>query len=145
MALSYRRSRFRTRLPTDRLYTRGHYWLLRDSNQWRIGLTKFAVRMLGEIVEMDFETELNETVEEGQVIGWVEGFKAVSDLYSPLSGVFQGGNPQLEEDPMLVRRDPYRQGWLFAVAGRPGAECVDAQGYADFLDGTIDRMTGRSG
>ena len=52
----YRRSRFSTRLLEDRLYTAGHSWLEREEGDlWRIGFTKFAVRMLGESVELEFE------------------------------------------------------------------------------------------
>ena len=77
----YRRSRFSTRLLEDRLYTAGHSWLEREEGDlWRIGFTKFAVRMLGEIVELSFETSAGSPVETGQVLGWLEGFKAVTDL-----------------------------------------------------------------
>ncbi len=101
--------------------------------------------MLGEIVEMDFEVDSGSEVQVGQVVGWVEGFKAVSDLFSPIRGSFRRGNPGLEEDPGIVRRDPYRKGWLFEVDGKPDGDFVDAHGYADFLDQTIDKMTGRKG
>lgn len=145
MTLNYRRSRFSTRLPTNRFYSRGHYWILSEASACRIGLTKFAVRMLGEIVELDFEVKQGDSVETGQVVGWMEGFKAVSDLYSPITGLFIGGNPLLSEDPAVVRRDPYEKGWLFAVEGELSEDLIDAQGYAEFLDGTIDKMMGRSG
>lgn len=128
----------------DRFYTKGHYWILGLASGCRIGLTKFAVRMLGEIVELDFEVPQGESIEVGQVVGWIEGFKAISDLYSPIGGSFVGGNPLLREDPAVVRRDPYEGGWLFEVDGELTDDLVDAQGYAEFLDGTIDRMMGRS-
>jgi Glycine cleavage system H protein (lipoate-binding) len=56
--LTYKRERFATRLPVDRVYTRSHYWLLEvEPAVWRIGFTKFASRMLGDIVEYKFEIE----------------------------------------------------------------------------------------
>lgn len=142
--IHYKRSRFSTRLAGDRLYTSGHYWLRQEEGTlWRVGFTKFAVRMLGEIVEADFEVKPGSPVETGQVVGWVEGFKALSDLYSPLSGTFEGSNPDLEREIKLVRTDPYGRGWLFAVRGSPGEGCVDAPGYVSVLDATIDKMLGK--
>lgn len=144
--LRYKRSRFATLLPRDRLYTLGHQWVGRqDDGLWRVGMTKFATRMLGDLVEVDFEVSVNDDVEVGQEIGWVEGFKAVTDLYTPLAGRFAGPNPRLEDSIESVDRDPYGEGWLFLVEGEPGEDLVDVQGYVSFLDETIDRMTGRAG
>ena len=142
--IHYNRSRFSTRLLEDRLYTAGHSWLEReDEDVWRVGFTKFAVRMLGEIVELGFETEPGATVETGQVIGWLEGFKAVTDMYSPLAGRFEGFNPAVDEQAALLSNDPYRRGWLFRVRGQPGDDCLDVHGYMALLDTTIDKMLGR--
>ena len=79
----------------------------------------------------------------GQTIGWIEGFKAVTELYAPLAGTFEGANPELETALGELHNHPYDRGWLYRVRGEPGDECLDAEGYAAFLDGTIDRMTGR--
>ena len=142
--IPYNRSRFSTRLLEDRLYTAGHSWLEREDEEvWRVGFTKFAVRMLGEIVELGFETEPGATVETGQVIGWLEGFKAVTDMYSPLGGRFEGFNPAVDEKAALLTNDPYRRGWLFRVRGQPGDDCLDVHGYIALLDTTIDKMLGR--
>ena len=139
----YRRSRFSTRLLEDRLYTAGHSWLEREEGDlWRIGFTKFAVRMLGEIVELSFETSAGSSVETGQVLGWLEGFKAVTDIFSPLSGRFEGGNPALDEKITLLTTAPYTRGWLFKVQGQPGTDCLDVHGYVSLLDTTIDKMLG---
>lgn len=141
--LRYKRSKFSTRLPLERLYTAGHLWLWdQGGDEWRIGFTKFALRMLGDPVEFEFEVGLGAEIQMGQVIGWVEGFKAVTDVYSPMTGVFAGANPDLEQDIELLSNAQYERGWLFAVRGTPDASCVDAQGYADHLDATIDRMLG---
>jgi glycine cleavage system H protein len=141
--LLFERAKFRTRLPQGRLYTAGHMWL-REAGEgvWQVGLTRFALRMLGEPVEMDFEVDQDDVVEKGQVLGWLEGFKAVTDLYSPLTGRFAGGNPELEDGLDAVHRAPYARGWLFALSGDPGEDCVDTEGYASFLEATIDKMLG---
>ena len=140
----YKRSRFSTRLKPDRSYTAGHHWLrLEQDGLWRVGFTKFAVRMLGEAVELGFEVEPGAEVKTGQAIGWIEGFKAVTDLYSPLSGRFEQSNPDLDREIKLVQTDPYGRGWLYAVRGAPGEGCLDVQGYVSVLDATIDKMLGQ--
>ncbi|HLG42273.1 MAG TPA: glycine cleavage system protein H [Planctomycetota bacterium] len=142
--IHYKRSRFATRLFEDRLYTPGHYWLRKDQEDlWRVGLTKFAIRMLGEIVELGFDAKPQSAIETGDIVGWVEGFKAVSDLFSPFGGRFEGGNPELDSDIGLIKSDPYARGWLFAIRGVPGSDCFDAQGYVAVLDATIDKMQGK--
>jgi glycine cleavage system H protein len=144
--LSFQRAKFRTRLPLDRLYTPGHMWLREgEPGRWEVGLTRFALRMLGEPVELDLEVAPDAPVTTGEVVGWVEGFKAVSDLYSPLDGSFGGGNPVLQADVARLKSAPYGDGWLFAVRGEPGTDCVDGEGYASFLEATIDRMLGEAG
>ncbi len=142
--IHYKRSRFATRLHGDRLYTGGHHWLRKEEGDlWRIGFTKFAVRMLGEVVEVGFEAGTGAPIETGQVVGWTEGFKAVPDLYAPLTGTFEGGNPALDKEIRLVQTDPYGRGWLYAVRGTPGEGCMDVHGYVSVLDATIDKMLGQ--
>ena len=142
--IPYQRARFSTRLRGDRLYTAGHYWLRKEVDDlWRVGFTRFAIRMLGEAVEMGFEVDRGAAVASGQVVGWIEGFKAVSDLYAPMAGVFEGGNPELEKDMALFKKDPYERGWLFALRGTPGEGCLAPLGYVAVLDATIDKMLGQ--
>ena len=139
--ISYKRSRFSTRLPAGRQYTASHHWLSEESpGLWRVGFTKFATRMLGDLVEFGFEVKPGDRVEVGQAIGWVEGFKAVSDLYCVMTGEFAGSNPELEADITLADSDPYERGWLYSVRGEPEPASVDVQGYIEILDLTIDRM-----
>src|SRR5687768_16814210 len=101
--IRYRRARFFTRLPVGHRYVKSHYWLVEEEpGVWRVGFTRFATRMLGDFVELGWEVKPGTTVEVGQAIGWVEGFKALSELYSVMSGEFLGGNPALDEDTTLV-------------------------------------------
>jgi glycine cleavage system H protein len=73
-------------------------------------------------------------------IGWVEGFKASSDVYCVLHGEFAGGNPALAADACIVRSDPYLDGWLYAVRGAPEDDHLDVHGYIALLQETISRM-----
>jgi glycine cleavage system H protein len=142
--LYYQRARFVTQLPGDYLYSPAHFWIARHrGNTWRAGLTKFATRKLGEIVEHGFEVELHAPVLAGQVIGWVEGFKAISDILCLVEGRFAGANPALKDRIGLINKDPYGMGWLYAVKGEPGGECVEARAYAKLLDQSIDECRKR--
>ena len=139
--IAYKRSRFSTRLPTDRLYTPSHFWCAREADGvWRVGFTKVATRMLGDLVEFGFEPKAGHAVEVGQTIGWVEGFKALTDLYCVVAGEFVGVNPELSQDITLTDTDPYGQGWLYRVKGDPDPNSVDVRGYMEMLDLTIDKM-----
>jgi glycine cleavage system H protein len=139
--LYYKRSRFSTRLPWDRLYTASHFWVQEVSpGVWRVGLTKFAARMLGDVVDLEFETPEGAAVEVGQTIGSLEGFKARTELYSVMRGRFGGANPALAVSLDALDTDRYGAGWLYAVEGAPDPEARDAGAYAAVLDATIDRM-----
>ena len=139
--LHYKRSHFATQLPMDYLYSPSHAWVARqDAEHWRIGLTKFATRMLGDMVDHGFEIEPGAPVQPGQIVGWVEGFKAISDLFCIAEGQFAGGNPALKEKITLVNKDPYGGGWLYLVKGKPDAKCVEVHAYRDILDQTIERI-----
>jgi len=142
----YKRSRFTTRLPADRLYAPSHFWIAQvDGDVYRVGFTKFATRMLGDIVEHGFETKPGDSIIVGQTIGWIEGFKAVTDLYAVAEGEFLGQNPALREDITLIDSDPYGAGWLYSIRGTPEPNSVDVQGYTEILDVTIARMQDTTG
>jgi glycine cleavage system H protein len=142
----YKRSRFSSRLPMDRVYTPSHFWALQaEPGLWRVGFTKFATRMLGDLVEHGFTVKLGEPVAVGQTIGWIEGFKALTDLYCVADGEFAGANPALEQDVTLTDADPYGRGWLYAVRGTVDPSATDVHGYAAMLDLTIDKMKEKAG
>ena len=139
--LQYKRSHFVTQLPVDYLYSPSHCWIADQAEGlWRVGLTKFATRMLGEMVDHGFEIETDAPVESGQIIGWVEGFKAISDIFCIAQGNFSGPNPVLKEKITVINKDPYGAGWLYMVKGKPDAKCVDVRDYQAILDKTIDKI-----
>jgi glycine cleavage system H protein len=139
--LHYKRSHFATQLPVEYLYSPSHLWLAgQGGGLWRVGLTKFATRMLGDLVDCGFELKPDSPVTSGEIIGWVEGFKAISDIYCVLEGNFCGANPVLKEKVTAISKDPYDTGWLYEVRGQPDAKCVDVQAYRALLDQTIDRI-----
>lgn len=142
--LSYKRSHFATQLPVDFRYSPSHAWMSRQAERrWRVGLTKFATRMLGEIVDHGFQIDVGTPVEPGQIVGFVEGFKAISDLYCVATGQFLGGNPALKERPDLVNEDPFGAGWLYEIDGEPDPRSFDVHGYRGVLDQAIDKILER--
>ena len=137
----YKRARFSTRLPLDRRYTAAHYWLSEEtSGVWRVGFTKFATRMLGDLVEYEFSVNEGSRIALGQQIGSIEGFKALTAIYSVADGEFLGVGGDFEADITLAESDPYGRGWLYGVKGQPDPGSVDVYGYIKLLDQTIDRL-----
>src|SRR5262249_37402292 len=137
----YRRSRFTTHLPVDHRYSPAHYWLLEESpGIWRVGLTKFATRMLGDIVEFDFSVTPGTQIGVGDQIGTIEGLKAVTSVFAAGSGRFLGEGARLRQDVTLADSDPYGEGWLYRLQGEPSPDAVDVHGYVAMLDATIDKM-----
>ena len=139
----FKHARFTARFPEGYLYSRSHYWMAPvegEEGLWRAGFTKFATRMLGELVDQSFDKPVGAAIKPGEILGWIEGFKAISDIYGVIDGTFQGGNPALKADLAQIHDDPYEAGWLYAAAGTPDANCVPATEYAAWLNATIDRM-----
>ena len=137
--LSYKRARFTANLPRACVYSPDHFWIGQQADDtWRVGLTKFGSRLLGEMVDYGFDLVAGAAVKTGQTLGWVEGFKALSEMHCVAEGIFLGPNPALEQQITLINQDPFGAGWLYAVKGVPDPACVDVNGYANLLDQTID-------
>ncbi len=137
----YHRLQFTTHLPRERRYSPSHYWLLEESaGLWRVGLTKFATRMLGDIVEFEFRISSGTNCALGDEIGSIEGMKAVTSVFAAGTGSFAGESASLRNDVTLAESDPYNAGWLYRLLGEPGHDTVDVQGYVAILDATIDNM-----
>ncbi len=111
-----------------------------EHDLWRVGLTKFATRMLGDAVDFGLEPHSGDVVGSGQVIGFLEGFKAISDVYCIVDGKFSRVNGALAENVELITKAPYTEGWLYEVVGRIDNRCMDVHGYRELLDQTIDRI-----
>lgn len=139
--LFFKQSHFVTHLPVGYRYTRSHFWgEHRGGVRWRLGFTKFATRMLGEVVDHKFDAGAGARVCPGQVLGWIEGFKAMSDLICVGEGIFAGDNPALEDNIGLVTEANYTKGWLYEIDGQLDDENLDVQQYADYLKTTIDKL-----
>lgn len=149
----FRHAHFSARFPVGYRYAASHFWLRPAAwdeqapaadptlpGLWRVGFTKFATRMLGELVEMKLEVAAGDEVTAGQHLGSVEGFKAVSDLFCVADGTFCGANPSLTAEACLTHSSPYQDGWLYEVDGLPEAGTLDVHEYIALLQETIDRL-----
>ena len=137
----YKRATFVTQLPVTHRYAPSHCWLApTGEGLWRVGFTKFALRMLGELVDVQFDRADGAAIQPGDILGTIEGFKAVSDLFCVGTGIFRGGNPILRTDLEVLIREHYSAGWLYQFEGQPDPRCLDVHGYQGLLDVTIDRI-----
>ena len=122
--------------PTDRRYSKEHEWVLIESEgQALVGITQYAQDQLGDVVYVDLP-DAGATVEQFQKLGEIESVKAVSDLFSPLSGEIVEANKELENKPELVNEDPYSGGWMVRMTGIDQAQLdnlLSAEEYESYL------------
>ena len=95
-------------------YTREHEWLKVENEKCRIGITDYAQKTLHEVVYVDLPA-LGKLLAQNESIGTVESVKAVSEMYSPISGEVVGRNESLVNSPELVNQDPYGAAWIAVV------------------------------
>jgi len=93
-------------IPKDLLYTSEHEWIRVDGDQVYLGITDYAQHHLGDIVFVELP-EMDAEVISGDSIAVVESVKAVSSVYSPVSGTVVENNEELEDSPELLNEDPY--------------------------------------
>ena len=114
--------------PATLKYTKTHEWVAVENDVATIGLTDFAVNALTDLVYIDLP-EVGTQLEAGQTFGEVESVKAVSDLYTPVSGEVVEANTSLADDLDALSQDPFGRGWLIRL------KMTDPSG----LEGLMDR------
>jgi glycine cleavage system H protein len=100
--------------PQDLLYSKEHEWAKLDGENATIGITDYAQESLGDIVYVELP-KVGTEIEQFFNVGVIESVKAVSDLFTPLSGKVVEINEALDGDPAAVNREPYGAGWLFKL------------------------------
>lgn len=121
--------------PPDRKYTKEHEWVKLDGDTGTVGITDYAQDQLGDIVFVDMPAP-GAAVTALQKFGEIESVKAVSELYSPVSGEVVERNDGLEGSPQWVNDDPYGEGWMIRVRLSIASEVdslMSADDYEDFL------------
>ncbi|HET7217237.1 MAG TPA: glycine cleavage system protein GcvH [Vicinamibacterales bacterium] len=119
--------------PPDLKYTKDHEWVKISGTEARVGITDYAQKQLGDVVYLELP-EIGRQLNKGDVFGTIESVKAVSELYSPVSGEVTDVNRALGEKPEAVNSRPH-ESWMIAlkVTGGPGSEegLLDAGQYAE--------------
>ena len=115
-------------IPAELKYTASHEWIRTEGDLYVIGLTDFAQSSLGDIVFIELPQE-GDAVTMGESFADVESVKAVSGVFSPVSGTVAAVNEALIDNPALLNEAPY-DAWLIKVSGaQEVGEMLDAAGY----------------
>lgn len=122
--------------PNDVKYTKEHEWIRLEGDVAYAGITDYAQEQLGDIVFVDIQT-VGEILAADEVFGTIEVVKTISDLFLPVAGEVLEQNETLEEQPELVNKDPYGEGWLIKI--KPAADAdfdslLDAEAYKALIN-----------
>ncbi len=123
-------------IPANLKYTKDHEWINLEGNTAVIGVTDYAQGELGDVVFIEIET-LGELLDKEEVFGTIEAVKTVSDLFMPVAGEIIEINPQLEDNPELVNKDPYGDGWLIKIKVSDASqlsELLNSQAYQELIN-----------
>ena len=116
-----------SKFPANLRYTESHEWASAEGDVVTVGISWFAQDSLGDVVHVELPKK-GAKVSKGQSVAEIESVKAVSEIYSPVSGTVVAVNTDLDGDEEQVNKEPYGAGWLFKVqASHPGE-----------LDGLLD-------
>jgi len=122
-------------IPENLKYTKEHEWVLPEGDTAKIGITDYAQRELGDIVYVEVDTE-GEELDQDEVFGTIEAVKTVSDLFMPVAGEVIEFNEALEDEPELINKDPYGEGWIIKIKLKdPSAveDLMDADAYKKYI------------
>ena len=121
--------------PAQFRYSEEHEWVQVEDNSARVGITDHAQKALGDVVFVELP-KVGDKVEVGQACGTVESVKAVSEIYSPVSGEVKEVNTALAETPEWINQDPHGKAWMMKVslsAPAPLDRLMTAGQYEEYL------------
>jgi glycine cleavage system H protein len=117
--------------PENFRYSKEHEWVNVEGDTGTVGITDHAQKELGDIVYVDLP-KIGATVEKGKTIGSVESVKAVSDIYSPISGEIVAVNDLLTASPEKLNEDPHGIAWMVKIKLSSQADSADLMTAADY-------------
>ena len=117
--------------PETYRYTKEHEWVRVEGNEGTVGITDHAQHELGDIVFVELPKP-GTKVTKGQTFGSVESVKAVSDIYSPVSGEVSQANELLSASPEKLNEDPHGDAWLIKVKLSSPNEVKELMSAADY-------------
>lgn len=126
--------------PEEYHYTKDHEWIKVENDEAVVGITDFAQKQLGDVVYVELP-QVGAVFEFHQSLGVIESVKAVSDIYSPLSGEVIAINEELDGSPEIVNEDPHGKGWIIRLKLRDETEIeklMSVSDYERFLEGLED-------
>ncbi len=130
------------KIPDGLLYTKEHEWALEEGRSVKVGISDYAAKTLNDVVYVT-SPKVNDRVSQFKTMGTVESIKAVSELYSPLSGTVTRVNADLDSHPELVNKSPYGEGWIIEVQPADFATerraLLDAKAYALHLEDLLKK------
>jgi glycine cleavage system H protein len=120
--------------PTSYKYTKDHEWIELTGDRGRVGITDYAQQQLGDVVYIDLP-EVGATLKQGQSFGTIESVKAVSELYSPVTGEVVEVNTSLKDKPEAVNADPHGNWMVVVKLAKPdeAAALMDAPQYQELV------------
>ncbi len=121
--------------PKEKLYSEDHEWILVQENIGTVGITDYAQEELGDVVFVDLPA-VGDTLEANEPFGSVESVKAVSEIFSPVSGEVIEVNSPLEHTPELINESPHDKAWLIKLRISNAEELnrlLSAEQYAEYI------------
>jgi glycine cleavage system H protein len=121
-------------LPADYKYTKDHEWIDVTGDKGKVGITDYAQAQLGDVVYIDLP-EIGRKLKAGESFGTIESVKAVSELYSPVSGEIVEVNGALKDKPEVINSDPYGS-WMIVLRMTAAGEAsglMDAPKYGELI------------
>lgn len=112
-------------------FTKNHEWLRVDGNKAYIGISDYAQHAMGDVVFVELP-ELDASFKQDDNIATIESVKAVSDVYSPVSGKVVEVNEALEDEPATINEDPYEKGWIFALELEDASQVDSLMSESDY-------------
>lgn len=123
-------------IPAELKYTKDHEWIKIVGKVGAIGITDYAQGELGDVVFVELPAAGTE-IKALEAFGTIEAVKAVSDLFSPISGRVVEVNEILEDDPMVINRDAYGDGWMIKIEMSDSSEMdplLSAEDYRSLIE-----------
>lgn len=121
--------------PSDLKYTKDHEWARIEGDKVRVGVTAYAVESLGDVTMVTFPPAGSE-LQAAARFGEIESVKAVSELFSPISGTIVESNGAIDASPEIVNSSPYGEGWLLVLSPANLSELdglMDAAAYESYV------------
>lgn len=112
-------------------YSKSDEWLKVEKDMVTIGISDYAQEQLGDIVYIE-EIKTGKTIQKGDVLTTVESVKAVSDVYTPISGEVIEVNQKLRDEPTVINKDPYGEGWIAEIKMNNPEELKDLMNASDY-------------